>query len=139
MARVLAARRRSTSGRRRAAGAALDLLLERCLTYLAAAFARLVAGGDPVEPLGLARLACAVGTTARTPTCSPRCSRCSTARGRGPAEPGPRFPFALRYLVPAIIVARTPDVPLPAAPDAAADAGRSRGLLKNLVLAAALA
>jgi predicted TIM-barrel fold metal-dependent hydrolase len=39
--------------------APLDLLLERVVAHLGGAFARMAGGGDPVEPLGLARLACA--------------------------------------------------------------------------------
>jgi uncharacterized protein len=94
----------------------LDLLLERCHSHLAAAFARLIAGGDPMESIGLARLACAVGTD------GPHAELFGAVLAQldafesdwAPPEPGRGFPFALRHLVHAIVVARTPDVPLPA-------------------------
>ena len=69
----------------------------------------------------LARLACAVGTD------GPHADVFSAVLGEldrleaelAPAEPGQRFPFALRHLVHALVIARTPDVPLPAAADVA--------------------
>ncbi|MET0770200.1 MAG: hypothetical protein ABW081_09815, partial [Solirubrobacteraceae bacterium] len=93
----------------------LDLLLERCHSHLTSAFARFVGGGEWEEPTVLARLACAVGTD------GPHAETFSAVLGEldrleaelAPAEPGQRFPFALRHLVHALVIARTPDVPLP--------------------------
>ena len=46
-----------------------------------------------------------------------------------PPPPGRRFPDAIGHLIRALLIARTPDVPLPALPDApAADARRGRAL-----------
>ncbi|HZB76948.1 MAG TPA: amidohydrolase family protein [Solirubrobacteraceae bacterium] len=100
---------------------ALDLLLERCHSHLASGFARFVADADWEEPVVLARLACAVGTD------GPHADVFSAVLGEldrleaemAPAEPGQRFPFALRHLVHALVIARTPDVPLPDAADVA--------------------
>ena len=80
----------------------------------------MVGEADPTEPLGLARLACAVGTD------GPHASVFAAVleeldayeRELAPPPPGQRFPLALRRLVHALIVARTPDVPLPALPGA---------------------
>src|ERR687897_1540177 len=100
---------------------ALDLLLERCHSHLAAGFARFVVDADWEEPVVLARLACAVGTD------GPHADVFSAVLGEldrleaemAPAEPGQRFPVALRHLVHALVIARTPDVPLPDAADVA--------------------
>ena len=94
---------------------ALDLLLERCHSHLASGFARFVGGGEWEEPIVLGRLACAVGTD------GPHADVFAAVLGEldrleaelAPAEPGERFPFALRHLVHALVIARTPDVPLP--------------------------
>jgi predicted TIM-barrel fold metal-dependent hydrolase len=93
----------------------LDLLLERVVAHLGGAFNRLAAGVDPVEPLVLARLACAVGAD------GPRAGLFATLLGlmdayeAGAAERVPGRPFSpsVRFLIAAITVARTPDVPLP--------------------------
>ena len=54
-------------------------------------------------------------TTRRTPTSAAPCSSCwtSTACTSPPPEPGRAFPAASRFLIAALIVARTPTVPLP--------------------------
>ena len=100
--------------------AALDLLLERVVTHLCSAFARLAAGTDPVESLVLARLACAVGTD--SPLAAVHAAVLEQldryAAELAPPPPGMRFPPATRYLVHALCIARTPDVPLPAPPAA---------------------
>jgi predicted TIM-barrel fold metal-dependent hydrolase len=100
----------------------LDLLLERVVAHLGGAFTRMVGGGDPVEPLGLARLACAVGAD------GPRAELFAAIlelldryeAGAQVRIPGSPFPPAMRYLVAAITLARTPDVPWPARPEAPA-------------------
>ena len=75
---------------------------------------------DPAEPLGLARLACAVGEDSPSP------SVCAAVLGLldllerhwGPPEDGRPVPPAGRFLVAALYVARTPDVPLGPLPEA---------------------
>jgi predicted TIM-barrel fold metal-dependent hydrolase len=97
-----------------------DLLLERVVGNLCTAFGRLFGHSDPSEPLALARLACAVGTE------GPRADVFAAVldgldryeRELAPPPPGQAFPTAARYLVHALGIARTPDVPLPALPDA---------------------
>ena len=100
--------------------ASLDLLLERVVTNLCAAFGRLAGGADPTEPLVLARLACAVGTEGPLAQVFAAVLEALDIYEAelAPPPPGVRFPTATRYLVHALGVARTPDVPLPALPDA---------------------
>jgi len=100
--------------------APLDLLLERVVTNLCGAFARLAAETDPRESLVLARLACAVGTDGpRADVHAAVLEQLDRYRDEvEPPPPGLRFPVATRYLVHALCVARTPDVPLPALPGA---------------------
>jgi hypothetical protein len=93
----------------------MDPLLERVISHVTSAFARIVGEADPSEPLALARLACAVGTD------GPHADVCAAVLGEleaydeelAPPPPHRRFPEALRRVVHALIVARTPDVPLP--------------------------
>jgi uncharacterized protein len=103
-----------------APSAALDLLLERVVTNLCSAFARLAAGTDQVESLVLARLACAVGTDG--PLAAVHAAVLEQldryAAELAPPPPGVRFPLATRHMVHALCIARTPDVPLPALPGA---------------------
>jgi uncharacterized protein len=102
--------------------APLDLLLERVVTNLCGAFARLAAQTDPIESLGLARLGCAVG--ADGPLAEVHAAVLEQLdryeAELAPPPPGLRFPLAMRYLVHALCIARTPDVPLPLLPDAPA-------------------
>jgi predicted TIM-barrel fold metal-dependent hydrolase len=93
----------------------LDVLLERTVSHLNQAVARSFDHGDPEEPVALARLACAVGED------GPHAELFAAVlglldryeEGLEPAEPGGRYPEALRLLVAATTIARTPDVPLP--------------------------
>jgi predicted TIM-barrel fold metal-dependent hydrolase len=99
---------------------ALDLLLERVVTNLCSAFGRLSGEGDPTESIGLARLCCAVGADGPLDDVF---AAVLEALDRyevelAPPPPGRRFPAAVRHLVHALGVARTPDVPLPVLPDA---------------------
>jgi uncharacterized protein len=100
--------------------APLDLLLERVVTNLCAAFGRLAAQTDPTEFVVLARLGCAVGTDG--PLADVHAAVLEQLdhyeAELAPPPPGVRFPVATRYLVHALCIARTPDVPLPALPDA---------------------
>jgi predicted TIM-barrel fold metal-dependent hydrolase len=97
-----------------------DPLLERVVSHLTSAFARVVGGADPTEPLGLARLSCAVGADEpQSAVCSAVLEELDAYEAEvAPPPPGQRFPLALRRIVHALIVARTPDVPLPALPGA---------------------
>ena len=97
-----------------------DLLLERVVANLCTAFGRLFGGADPAEPIALARLGCAVGTD------GPHAAVFAAVLDAldhyeatlAPPPPGQAVPVASRYLVHALGIARTPDVPLPALPGA---------------------
>jgi uncharacterized protein len=99
---------------------ALDPLVERVVSHLNQAIARTFGHGDPEEPVALARLSCAVGEE------GPHAELMAAVLGLldryeeelAPAPPGGRFPEALRLLVAATSIARTPDVPLPELRDA---------------------
>jgi len=94
---------------------ALDPLLERVVSHLNQAIARSFDRGDPEEPVALSRLACAVGAD------GPHAELMGAVIGLldqyeqelAPPPPGLRYPEALRLLVAATSIARTPDVPLP--------------------------
>jgi uncharacterized protein len=93
----------------------LDPLLERVVSHLNQAIARSFDHGDPEEPVALARLSCAVGEE------GPHAELMAAVLGLldhyedglAPPAPGGRYPEALRLLVAATSIARTPDVPLP--------------------------
>ncbi|HWK30388.1 MAG TPA: amidohydrolase family protein [Solirubrobacter sp.] len=95
---------------------ALHPLLERVFTHLVSAIGRAFGGGDPEEPLALARLACAVGED------GPHADTCAVVlelldlfqEHLAPPPPGRPFPLAGRFVMAALAVARTPSVPLPA-------------------------
>jgi hypothetical protein len=94
---------------------ALDPLVERTVSHLNQAIARSFDHGDPEEPVALARLSCAVGED------GPHADLFAAVLGLldryeemlAPPSPGGRYPEALRLLVAATTIARTPDVPLP--------------------------
>lgn len=101
---------------------AFDLLLERVVVNLSGTFARIAGEADATETLVLARLACAVGTDG--PHADVHAAVLDSLdryeRELAPPPPGVRFPVAMRHLIQALVVARTPDVPLPALPAAPA-------------------
>ena len=74
----------------------LDLLLERVVAHLGGAFNRLAAGADPVEPLVLARLACAVGADGPAAPLFARLLGLMDAYEAGAAERVPGRPFRPR-------------------------------------------
>ena len=76
---------------------------------------RAFGGGDPSEPLALARLACAVGEDApHADVCAAVLELLDLFREHlAPPPPGRPFPLAGRFIIAAMAVARTPDVPLP--------------------------
>jgi predicted TIM-barrel fold metal-dependent hydrolase len=97
-----------------------DLLLERVVSHLVSAIGRAFGGGDPDEPLALARLACAVGDDGpHADVHAAVLEQLDLFRKHlAPPPPGRPFPVAGRFIVAALTIARTPDVPLPARPDA---------------------
>ena len=97
-----------------------DPLLERVVTHLTSAMARAFVRADFSEPLALARLACAVGDDApQAPVCSAVLDLLDQFDEHvAPPTDGRPIPAAARLLVFALIVARTPDVPLPDLPGA---------------------
>jgi predicted TIM-barrel fold metal-dependent hydrolase len=98
----------------------LDPLLERTVSHLNQAIGRSFDRGDPEEPLALARLACAVGED------GPHAELFAAVlelldlyeQHLAPPPPGVRFSEAIRLLLMATTIARTPDVPLPQRPQA---------------------
>jgi len=102
------------------AAAGLDILLDRVAACLTGAMHRLFAGADLAEPLALARLACAVGEDhPRAEVASEALELLNAYEGAWePPRPGRMFPDALRLLIAALIIVRTPDVPLPRRPQA---------------------
>ncbi len=95
---------------------ALDPLLERVVCHLTSAMGRAFARTDPAESVALARLACAVGED------GPHADVFAAVlelldlydEHLGPPPPGRPLPPAARFVLAALNVARTPDVPLPA-------------------------
>ncbi len=101
-------------------GPGLHPLLERVVVHATGALQRQLAQADPTEPLELARLACAVGEQGPHAVLMSEVLELLDAFDRlvqPPAE-GRMFPDALRLVVIALVLARTPDVGLPERPDA---------------------
>ena len=98
-----------------APSAALHPLLDRVVTHLISAMGRAFSGGDPAESLDLARLACAVGDDApHADVCAAVLELLDLYREHlAPPPPGRAFPLAARFVIAALVVARTPEVPLP--------------------------
>jgi predicted TIM-barrel fold metal-dependent hydrolase len=98
----------------------IDPLLERVVSHAAQAVARTFGGGDPSESVALAELACGVGED------HPHADVFSAVLGLlelyddhvAPPPGGRRWPLALRLVLAAATIARTPDVPLPDLPGA---------------------
>ena len=97
-----------------APAAALHPLMERVVMHLTATMGRAFGGADITEPLALARLACATGDDI------PHADVMHTIvhlldlfeANLAPPPPGRAFPAAARFLIFALFVARTPDIPL---------------------------
>jgi hypothetical protein len=100
----------------------LDPLLERTVSHLNQAIGRSFDHGDAEEPVALARLACAVGED------GPHAELFAAVlelldlyeEHLEPPRPGLRYPEAVRLLLMATTIARTPDVPVPERPQAPA-------------------
>lgn len=97
------------------ASGALDPMLERVVAHLTTALGRAFAGGEPTENIGLARLAAGVGED------HPHADVFATIlwlldlyeEHIGPPPPGRAFPEAGRFVVAALVLARTPTAVLP--------------------------
>jgi uncharacterized protein len=98
----------------------LDPLLDRVSSHLTATMGRAFARVDFSEPLALSRLACAVGDESPVaPICRAVLDLLDDFDEHvAPPVGGSPIPAAGRLLVFALIVARTPDVPLPDLPGA---------------------
>ena len=98
----------------------LDPLLERTVSHLNQAIGRTFGRGDPEEPVALARLACAVGEDGPHAELFAAVLELLDLYEQHLAPPPPelRFPEAIRLLLMATTIARTPDVPLPERPQA---------------------
>jgi hypothetical protein len=116
MARILEGQAPADAGPPPRAARVLDPLLERVVTHLVAAMSRAFARTDPSESLALARLACAVGEDAEHAAVHSAVlellDRFEEHKGV-PAPDGRPLPPAGRFVVTALAIARTPDVPLP--------------------------
>src|SRR3954466_8553404 len=99
---------------------ALDPLLERVVTHLTTTIGRAFVRADYSEPLALARLPCAGGDAApQAPVCAAVLDLLDAFdENIGPPPDGRPIPPAGRLIVFALIVARTPGVPLPDLPHA---------------------
>jgi predicted TIM-barrel fold metal-dependent hydrolase len=100
---------------------ALNPLLERVVTHLVTAMGRAFARTDPDEAVALARLACAVGEDAEdAPVFAAVLELLDhyAANRDEPPTDGRPYPPAGRFMLTALAVARTPDVPLPERPQA---------------------
>jgi len=101
----------------------LDPLLERVVAHLTTAMGRAFAGGDPSESLGLARLSAGVGDE------QPHADVFATILWLldllethiGPPPPNRPFPDASRFLIAALVLARTPRAVLPTLTGESAD------------------
>ena len=98
-----------------AAAVPIDPLAERVAAHLISAMGRGMGGGDPAEPVAIARLSCAVGDE------DPRREHFASVLALldlydehlGPPEDGRPYPAAVRLLVTAMVVARTPSAAVP--------------------------
>jgi hypothetical protein len=105
-----------------AAARALDPLVERVAAHLTTTIGRAFGRTDYDETLALTRLACAVGDDV------PHAQVFSEVlelldlfeANREPPPDGRPLPLAGRFLLTALVIARTPDVPLPERPSAPA-------------------
>ena len=101
-------------------GRLIDPLLERVVSHAAQAVARTFGLGDPSEPVALAKLACGVGEDRPAAPIFAAVLELLELyeEHNAPLMEGERIPPAARLLLAAMVVARTPDVPLPDLPDA---------------------
>jgi hypothetical protein len=93
----------------------IDPLLERIGIHLSCAVILMLRGAEYTESLALARLACDVrGDGEVAQVCRATLALIDLfERYLGPPPPGRPMPESVRFVVTALYVARTPDVPLP--------------------------
>jgi predicted TIM-barrel fold metal-dependent hydrolase len=91
----------------------LDPSLERVSSHLLTAIGFARAGGDPSEQLALAALAC--DQDGAHPAVAAELVRllALAERHKGPPPPNRRFPPSIQFVIGALCLARTPEVPLP--------------------------
>jgi predicted TIM-barrel fold metal-dependent hydrolase len=93
-----------------------DPLLDRVYAFLLSALGQMFNGVEPTETLALVRLACDVGEDApQEPICRWVLQLLDARENYSPEGDGrpPRFAPGLHFLVAALGIVRTPDVPLP--------------------------
>ena len=91
----------------------LDPSMERVVSHLLVAIGFARAGGNPGEQLALARLACDVDGPHATVAAELVNLLDLAERHQGPPPPGRRFPPSMQFVMAALCLASTPDVPLP--------------------------
>lgn len=93
----------------------LDPTLDRVVTHLCAAIGRVFGRADATEPIALAELACDVDPGDEVaPVCRATAELLQLYRDTlAPAPPGQAFPQAIRYLIGALFIARTPSAGIP--------------------------
>jgi uncharacterized protein len=95
-----------------------DPLLDRVYSFLMSALGQMFHGVEPTETLALVRLACDVGDDApQAPICRWVVQLIEERERYSPDGDGrpPRFAPGLHFMVGALGIVRTPDVPVPAA------------------------
>lgn len=108
----------------------VDPLLDRVHAFLTSAWGQMSQGKDAQETLALAGLACEVGDhNGRLPLFRTLLTLIEAGANYvpPPTEQRPRFTPGAHLIVFAALLARTPDVPLPALPDGADVGERERG------------
>ncbi len=115
MERIIEGRDAADLGPPPGPAAAVGPLLERVVAHLTGAVQRGFAHTEVDEPLALARLACAIGEDDPDARVASEVLELLDGYERllEPPPPGRMFPEALRLLVTALVLARTPEVPLP--------------------------
>jgi uncharacterized protein len=94
-----------------------DPLLDRVYSFLMSALGQMFHGVEPTETLALVRLACDVGDDApQAPICRWVVQLIEERERYSPDGDGrpPRFAPGLHFMVGALGIVRTPDVPVPA-------------------------
>lgn len=93
----------------------LDPTLDRVVTHLCATIGRVFAGANATETLALAELACEVDPGDEVAdVCAATAALLQHYRDAlAPPPPGQGFPEAIRYLIGAVFVARTPSAGIP--------------------------
>lgn len=95
----------------------VDPALERISSHLYSAFGRAIEKLDTTEPLSLAELACADTQHSQPELLLALLDLIGLARDAGiEPPPGRPHPPELEFIIAALLVARTPDVPVPATP-----------------------